>query len=67
MDSRGYGLSATQKALYFDRDETKYAMWEERMLAYMNVKKTERVFPTRSSFLVRQARGMLRGTDTIYG
>ena len=39
MDSRGYGLSATQKALLFDGDESKYPIWEERMLAYMKVKK----------------------------
>ena len=44
MDSRGYGLSATQKALHFDGDETKYAMWEERMLAYMKVKKLKEYF-----------------------
>ena len=39
-DSTGYGPSAR---LYFDGDEAKYGIWEERMLCYMktkNLKKT---------------------------
>ena len=34
-NSKGYGI---QHALYFNGDETKYEIWEERMLGYMKVK-----------------------------
>ena len=38
MESKGYGLPHS-KTLYFDGDESRYEIWEERMLAYMKVKK----------------------------
>ena len=38
MESKGYGSPAL-KSLYFNGDETRYEIWEERMLAYMKVKK----------------------------
>ena len=37
---KGYG---TTRALYFDGNESKYEMWEERMLGYMKVKNLKEV------------------------
>ena len=49
MDAKGYGSTAN-KALYFDGDESHYEIWEQRMLAYMKVKKLKDV--TSNSLLV---------------
>ena len=39
---KGYGNPAT-RSLYFDGDEAKYEMWEERMIGYMKVKNLKEV------------------------